>query len=392
MKQLLPLLFLATASVAGIAADKVANFEGYKSTDGFEEYRFLYNSNYQVCRLEQDMKLDPQFNCIIEVDYDDKGREVQERLYQDMDEKGGWNVADFHWNSYIDYEYNDANQLVKRINYMMFKGQTEWQRGGIMTYTYNEDGTLKDINTYFDDALKDAFQVVSYTYDDQKRISEINTSTLDYTVGDLVNDTRLIYSYNEQGYLKTIERWAYSTNTQKLELNAYTNYTYDENGNLLEEVIESPSHSVQGKYVYSYNEPGVPFEVSGIAWPTMIEDFLPFENYDKFRTQAPKQMEDYEIDQTSNTLMLYATYEYNYGAGSGVRGVIADKVGNFALAGLSKDNVKLNGISNDMVRIYDLQGRLVKMTNARNGMVNISDLAAGEYCVSTLKGTVKIRK
>ena len=97
----------------------------------------------------------------------------------------------------IDYHYNDKDQLYEEFRHMVSFGDFLDK----VTYTYNENGTLKEskeFDVYKDDhgiEVEDFVLGVRYTYDNSKNVSEITTYGLD-DGGEEYNKIKETFEYN----------------------------------------------------------------------------------------------------------------------------------------------------------------------------------------------------
>lgn len=394
MRRSIPFFLLAAAAVSAFAADNSYRMNKITSTDKEETYEYTYDANNRVVMTLSQLRSYPEYTTIAAIYRNEKGLQVREQLYQDMEVTWSKDTTQFHNNGYITYAYNDADQLVERINYHNFsKEETPaYTLGGVITYAYDADGNLVKETIYWDLAKTDLFQEIRYIYENGHRIrQEVWMSDF---LGNLTNDRTTEMSYYDNGLLKSRKFYTRSAETGQMSMQGETVWEYDAAGNPLFRTSYSPSGGVTEKEDYVYNEAGVPCAFADVVFPYNIEDGDNNEFYHSITTLAPSSHTSWKINQNDNTLQIYAVYEYHYEAAqNGVGSISADNAFRFGIAAFGSDMIRLNGVDNgEEVRIYDMAGRLVMSARQNAEGINISGLAKGQYCVSTTAGAVKISK
>lgn len=382
-----------SVSFVSANAEKTTELVSSKSTDDVEEMLYTYDDEYRIVKICSSDNLEPQYNTARVFTYNENNQCVMEQLYQDMQMLGTWDVEQMNYNSRIEYIWNEEGRLVERQNYNNFGSgdEPEFTLGGVIVYEYNEDGTMKSQNIYWDAEKTMLGQKIEYIYNEAGQLTRREDSMPDWGSDELMLIAATDYTYLENG-LRSQESIWYGDGTGNLILDSNVNFVYDEEGNLQQKSVVTATGAVRERYDFKFfDKENQPAPAEEIAYPINMEDDIQNFLFEHFQTLVPSSYDTYALSMSTNELEFYATYEFTYKKNSGVNGISVD--GNaFGLRGLSKDSIKFGGIGNDRVRIYTLSGQMVMDTNAVNGNVNISSLPAGQYCVYTLKGSVKISK
>lgn len=394
MKNYLPLV-LASACVFAAGAEKTAQLSSVKSTDGMEETLFTYDSDYHLTKLCQAYASEPIYNSVRVFTYNDKGENITEQLYQDMNLTGSWDIADLHYNAIVEYSYNDARQLIERRNYNNWgqNDEPDFQLGGVITYEYNENGSLSKAYTYWDVEKTDLAQTVEYTYNADNQLEKMETYMTSWFSDEMELTGVIEYSYYDNG-LRHTETIQYSDPWEgTMVTDAITEYTYDEAGNLLQRKSTSEAGTVRERLDFSFFSPeSQPAPADEVAYPINLENSDTNFIYESFPTLVPSSHDAWVLSLDTVQLEYLATYEYSYEIGSvGVATTAFDK-DLFGISSFSKESLRLNGVDNGRVSIYDMSGRVVISTNANHGTVDISALPAGTYCIFTIAGATKFVK
>lgn len=140
-----------------------------------------------------------------------------------------------HSVSTTEYVYDENDNLLSQRTDSTFDGGTSFTA---YEYTYGENGLLIK-KRYYDSSKNDI--IYQYTYDENNMlIKEVRSGQS--------ADSETEYSYNENGLLEKKEHYFYGRSE-------ITEYTYDENGNLLEEKMTA-SNGQNSLYKYTYDENG----------------------------------------------------------------------------------------------------------------------------------------
>lgn len=394
MTRILPLCLLA-ASTAVASAAHTYYLADLRTTDGQEGTSYTYNDQGLLVRSFNQIAITPEYNSISVYTRDAKGLIERMDLYQDYFMSMSDNIEDFRYNCYITYEYNDKEQLVKRRNFNNFNmnpGEPDFQPGGIMTYEYDKDGHLTFIRTYWDETLSKLAQEIRFEYNAKGQLTRRGDYMASTTSQSLTNNINIDYFYNEDGTLDYTQTFVWDDSNGRFIEQGKHQYEYDEAGNLTAIQFVTPTGTIQEKKQYFYNEPGKPADVDFIAWPIELEDAESTDFYNNLRN-APKTMEAWDVNLVSNSLQLYATYEYVYETYGGVQGVNADAAADMCLSAFTSDRIVLQGVpAGEIISFFDMEGRRVLTARQNPAGIDISALAAGQYCVATPCGAVKICK
>ena len=124
-------------------------------------------------------------------DYNEFGKVVKVTGYDDIGATGVYSM-----NSYIDYEYNDKNQMTARLNYNDF-GEGP-QLNGRLSYSYDDAGRLsKIVYEFYYGGTYDKFMEDTYIYDDKGRIDYIETYQDDFYSGGFILSKKQVYAYKD---------------------------------------------------------------------------------------------------------------------------------------------------------------------------------------------------
>lgn len=388
------LLLLALACASGASAGETVKLVGAKSTDNIEEMKYSYDEANRVIKICHDNQDEPMYNTVRVFKYNDKNQCVSEELYQDMDILGTWNIDELHYNSKIEYVWNDNGTLSERLNYNNWSttAEPEMTLGGVTEYEYDAAGLLTCANIYWDSAKTMLGQKTEYTYDTKGQLIKRTDWMPDWMSGDMTLVGATEYTYLDNG-LRATESVSYDNGMGSLIVDSYVKYVYDADGNLTQKSVEGQSGEARERYDFTFFSPQEqPAPAQDVTYPINIEDDVQNFLYEHFPTLVLSRYDVWALSISTDQLEHYATYDMIYGNGdSGVKGVLTDSQ-TFGLRAFSKDNISLDGIGNGRVRFYDMSGRLVMDANAVQGSVDISRLPSGNYCVYTATGTVKIRK
>lgn len=394
MTRILPLCLMAVSAAAASAAYTHCLGE-LRATDGQDGTTYAYDDRGLLVRTFNQIAATPEYNSITLYTRDTKGLVTRMDLYQDYYMSQTQDVEEYRYNSYITYEYNDQGQLLKRRNFNNFNmnpGEPDFQAGGIMAYEYDKEGHLTFIRTYWDEELTRLGQEIRFEYDAKGQLTRRGDYMARMGSQSLVNNINIDYYYNENGTLDYTSTSVWDEGNGRFVEQGKHQYEYDEAGNLTVVQFVTPTGTTQEKKQYFYNEPGKPAAADAIAWPVEPEDADAADFYKALRT-APKTMEAWDINLINNDLQLYATYEYVYETTQGVESVNADSAADMCLAAFTSDRIVLRGVeAGEIINIFDMAGRRVLSAHQNPAGIDISSLAAGQYCVATPRGAVKISK
>ncbi len=392
MKNFLLSVVIASASVTPIFAQQ-SLLVGIESHDNIEKCDYVYNENNQVIEIRRSDLREPEMNLIVTVEYDEQGREIRSNMYQDMHMAGTDDYNDYVFVAYIDLTYGENNLVSERRNYNNWAASTggnDWQLGGVITYTYDEEGRMVSENTYFDSDMSDLFQEIIYEYN-EKGLRESSTIYIYSFWGKNVSG-KTEYSYNEDGRIIKADVYAADFGSDELMFTNSIEYSYDEAGNLKERRYVSRSGNVQQKMVFKYPETPVPSEE--VVFPYEWEEGDSNEIF-SLMINAPESYEFHAINEQDWTLSLIATYNYKYKdlTQDGIFNINAEKPETLSLVSFINGKLTLAGVENgSQVCVYSEDGRRVTDVRYNGESIDLSNLAKGIYIITAGNNAVKVRR
>jgi len=388
MKKFYIMAILAMAAVPATAQGRFLH--GFASEDGIERCVYVYNELNKVSEIRRFDIREPEFNYIAVVSYDENGYEVRSDLYQDMHVIGTEDYHDYVHTAYIELKNNDKGQVIERQNYNNWGASTgteDWERGGIMTYEYDDAGNVVSEKTYFSE--EDLFQERKYTYSADGKLLEIQVERKDFFMGDMSVQEKCIFLYNEDGQLEKREDYSHDMWTDDFLLFSAEGYEYKSNGNLLSVSSLSASGNVQRKNEYFYDSSdNIP--IDQMILPYEFEESENNSLYSMFR-EMPLGWDFYAINDETGQLTTMATYIYDFDSDLGVDRIAKDRHIPVGVLSLSGGMLVLSGVQEGQsVKVYGTDGRLAADVRY-NGNLDLSGLARGTYMVVTPAGTVKVK-
>jgi len=389
MKKFYIMAILAMAAVPATAQGRF--LRGIASEDGIERCVYVYNELNKVSEIRRFDTRQPEFNHIVVVSYDENGYEVRADIYQDMYIIGTEDYHDYAHTSYIELKNNDKGQVIERQNYNNWGASTgtdDWERGGIMTYEYDDAGHILSEKMYFS-GEEDLFQERKYMYDADWKLTEIQAERRDYFLGEMSVQEKSIFIYNANGQLAQRDDYSYDMWTEDLILYAAERYEYESNGNLLSVSSVSPFGYVQRKNEYFYDSSdNIP--IDQMILPYEFEETENNKLYSMFR-EMPLGWNFYAINNETGELTVMATYIYDFDTNVGVNRIAQDIHIPVSVLSLSGGMLVLSGVQEGQnVKVYGTDGRLAADVRY-NGNLDLSGLARGTYLVVTPAGTVKVK-
>lgn len=389
MKKILFAIALAAAAVAPAAAETY-RLESIIAKTELDKFYFKWNDINRIQTV--DGKIETETGPIYyrrEFAYDAEGRQISETLLQNKKESA-YDEDNWVKNDELRYVYNDLGQLDQRLSYYFDKNGEE-VFGSMTKFIYDEAGLLQKENVYFDTDMTFHLSSDEYKYDAERRL--IERLTLQPTDnGDLVAYSVVTFSYDDDNLLTEVGEFDIDPTDGQRMPHAFKIYTYDAQGNLTKIDMTGSNKVVPvATFEYEYNE----IPRAEILYPEAYEKPELNINYEydyiKFGIKA---LNDYEMDNNTNQLFLFDTYNYNYEeiGGSGIAAPTMVK-GSIVIPVVAGGMLSLNGVDTmTPVTVYDLQGRPVMRADYRAAGLDINALPAGAYIVRAGSSVAKFTK
>ena len=386
----LPVAFMAVASLPALGQSLI--LRSIEATDGAEETVYEYNEYNKVFEMRMYDGIDPNFNSITRLTYDDLQREIRSDLYQDINQIGDDNIEHYRHCAYIEFTYDDNGRVYKRVNYNNLAPSTatepEFYMGGIMIFTYDDEGRMTAQNTYFSEPLESPFMKVEYEYGSNGKLVK-ETNYQDNWMGGMDITAEITYEYDEDGHLVKKTNSVADFSSGELTVSGGTEYSYDEDGSLIEERTISRSGSILDKKVYNYDPDAI--LASDVIFPYIVDETTNNEFYSSLY-KAPETCDVYGINDMTGNLEFAFAYEYNYDGLNGVITIAAEKNEGMVVTGICDGKLMLRGVADGTVmHVYSTDGRHVSDTRVNNGNADMSGLAGGTYIITTANGAAKVR-
>ena len=331
--------------------------------EGLDEARFHYNNKGLIDSTYLFFDDYDVYESYRKYKYSENGLCTREDDYQKLD-------GSFRHVSYIEYSYNEKNQLVKRMNYNSFGGE-KFDVGGELKWTYNEDGTIATLETslpsWDEPGRWDLYTREVYSYNEDKTLKSIVTHTVPFGSSQvlLYVSATVDYIYNDLKQLvRDDHRFYYEDSGDVPASTSYNTYEYDEAGNLVvyKSFIGLQSENPQVKYVYHYD---LNVSAKDVIYPFNFEDKAAV-NWIAAST-SPNKL-DYEewwqVPNESDELFHVADYTLNYSA--------------FDPSSIHQQQVDLNRVG------FFISDNLLYLVNQKEGaMVNIYN-ACGEVVMQQI--------
>lgn len=402
MKPIIASLLLATAALPVIADEPATELQirlGQINSAYGDRYFYNWNDQNKIDEiwLYEDIANDGPEATLRLYDYGTQGLIVKERTYQDLGKT--LDLDRFKYVSYVDYDYDDEGRMTERVVYNQF---SDWEFGSISLYTYNEAGQLTDQVYFLDQAMTDKLMDIKYDYDPEGRILSQYETIYQMAESDTDKSYAVIrYTYDVDGLLiRKVQNNVDPYDMAEAPSIIY-NYEYDAQDNLLSVKRTDAAGETTASYEYEYTD----MLMADVLFPKFPErDDVDIPGAYAQMRLAPSKMVDREMDQVSNKLQVYDTYNYVY-THDLVNGTLEDLIAgvkqNFAtapfqqvsVAGITADRLLLNGVTTmDDVRLFTIDGRFLGRQVYNVGGINIADLPTGAYIALTLRGAVPFAK
>lgn len=156
----------------------------------------------------------------------------------------------FRLHEIMDFSYNENNLLSQFQMNINIEGV--WIENTRTNYTYNNNGKLSiETNSYYDPDSSTWFLTsrTEYFYNANNLLTQSNTYSIDFD-GTSVLESQSVYTYNQNNSLSFTQYESYYNET--LSYGTRSNYSYDNNNLLIEEVMESYSIYSDSVWKFSY--------------------------------------------------------------------------------------------------------------------------------------------
>lgn len=244
---LLPCLLFAFG-LANVNAQEskeyLRSIQSLRSLDEFEEY--YYDSQDRLDSISISLPVNETDVTIAcrKLYRDENGNVILNQWYQLID-------FVFSNTAKIEYKYDENGNLIERINYQNYGTMT---KAGHMKYYYNEDNLLikKELLYVWDDSV---WEYSDYEYDDNNRLLSETITDTGIVSGEKPGvKQKLIYSYNEDGFLERVQTQIVNE-VGNLYESQKTEYSYDEAGNLVEvnDFLNKGGYQPAGRVKYVYD-------------------------------------------------------------------------------------------------------------------------------------------
>lgn len=354
--------------------------------DDYDEIYYFYNEKGLVDSVYQHQFLDGWYTTYELNQYDEKGNCVRNDLWQEFDT--GWKH-----NLYVEYVYNEKNQLVKRTNYNNFGGFT---KGGDIEYIYNEKDQLIKVNSLMDDFMDPEKSILmsteEYTYENDLLVSRVLEMNSDPFFGgedpEFKPSAKSTYTYNENKQLIAQQNYDYDYNTGEEREGALTKFLYDAHGNVTMVDYYMRNEYPTSRTIYHYDTTVLKEKA---VYPLHYEDA---ENeWHRVATMSSNiitEVEEWQVPVEVDTLMYLGSYIWNYDVKPEAGNRVEKKVA--SLKWMLNDGVlSLEGAPEGCrVEIFTSEGRLIRLARYSEGGINLGNLPAGIY-IARINGRASVK-
>lgn len=348
----------------------------------YEEYYFRYDGSGHLDSLYLSIEDNQPYKSYRLYTYNEKGLCTREDDYQYLADKG-----DFVHVSYIDYGYDEQGRMISRLNYNSF-GTDNFEVGGKLVWTYNENGTIKTMETYLSSWTNpgewELFLRDEYIYFTDMRLKEIHTSMVPYG------------GTEETMFISKMEEFKYDDKKQFIE-NSWkeykedgngvpvstgrSTYTYDELGNMIQfdSFIGLTSQNPVVRYKYEYD---TTIKSENTNLPYNYEDErLPFVYAFSLSPNVVVKEDWWQQPMETDRLEFIGTYTWTYsnaGSGSGIGNMNVDL--NSVNYFVNSDVLYFTNLREGTeVQIYDVKGSVVLQSQYQAAGISLNNLPEGVY-------------
>lgn len=372
---LLPCLLFAFG-LANVNAQESKEYlrsvQSLRSLDEFEEYYYDSQDRLDSISISLPVNETDVTTACRKLYRDENGNVILNQWYQ---------IIDFVFNNTakIEYKYDENGNLIERINYQNYGTMT---KAGHMKYYYNEDNLLTKkelIDVWTED---DILEYSEYEYDDNNRLlSETITSTGSGFGEKPGVKQKLLYSYNEDGFLERVQTQIVNA-VGSLYESQKTEYSYDEAGNLVEvnDFLNKGVYQPAGRVKYVYD-----MEVSAdnVVYP--FDDIDPLDPAEMLYSDVKsycnnKLVTDSVWLEFENTWGLADIREYVYDTDPGtssIKETVSNETSELVVVN-DGGLIYLPGVKDgELVYIYDVNGNLLVVSSYDQSGIATSGLPNG---------------
>lgn len=371
---LLPCLLFAFG-LANVNAQESKEYlrsvQSLRSLDEFEEYYYDSQDRLDSISISLPVNETDVTTACRKLYRDENGNVILNQWYQ---------IIDFVFNNTakIEYKYDENGNLIERINYQNYGAMT---KAGHMKYYYNEDNLLtkKELLYVWDDSI---WEYSEYEYDDNNRLLSETITDTGIVSGEKPGvKQKLIYSYNEDGFLERVQTQIVNA-VGSLYESQKTEYSYDEAGNLVEvnDFLNKGVYQPAGRVKYVYD-----MEVSAdnVVYP--FDDIDPLDPAEMLYSDVKsycnnKLVTDSVWLEFEGTWGLADIRKYVYDTDPGTSS-IKETVSNETSELVVVNNgglIYLSGVKDgELVYIYDVNGNLLVVSSYDQSGIATSGLPNG---------------
>lgn len=373
---------LVVAFMACSAQAQTHRLVSLNAETGLEEYHYFYDNSNRLDSATSYFVSDVEYFTSDKYVYNAQGQLIGIKGYQRLNGEEAYTHV-----TQIDYSYDEAGNLVKRVNYNLDPfGNEGFMLGGVYEYIYDDQNRVITRNTYWDLEQTDLFEIVDFTYNAQGKKESETYYSIGFS-GEKEPSSSIEYVYEGDRLLEKKFKMVDFMSGELIDFGGEA-YTYDADGDVVKWVkySDDPEDPSQ-KEMYTYFKD---MKGEDVVLPDNPEETNEVAHYSQ---HALKEDTVYSTDAVSGNLGLYDVYYYEYEliGGSSIAPVLERALQAFVNA---SDCLIVSGVEEGSVlRIYNLNGQLLQQVAYESAKgVSVAMLPKGVYCVTTLAGSVKFRK
>jgi len=314
-----------------------------------------------------------------EMSYDENGNLIQETI-SDWDPVGGqWLVG-----VQYDMAYDGSGNILEEIWWFWDEESSMLVQSWKDEYLY-EEGNLTTWNEYF--MIEDEWVLIyqtTYTYDTKGNLTDEFTSYWDSDSEMFYDESQVIYTYNEADQLIKEETWEYNYTYFTLIQSWQFEYTWDSDGNLIEQVDMSWELGAakgtnvwlnQFKSEWSFNKDYTILDLYVPYWFNQSLDDINFVHMPVSELGYIYLGEEWVYDYRQTA------YYSDFGASTGIGNVNKSDVRIFPIPASETLTFKWDdSYSRLSLELYDLTGkRVISRSISNNETLGVEHLSGGIY-------------